>query len=338
MPRPTRDYDPEWMLVARSRSLRVRARRHAVGRTIDGAFSGLARTSRWVPVTWPRFHGVERLRNVSYGPHRAHRLDVWRPVKRSGPLPVVLYVHGGAFRSLSKDTHWLMGLAFARSGYVVFNIDYRLAPRFKFPAAPADACRAYAWVVEHAAEYGGDSQKLVLAGESAGGNLVTTLAVAASYDRPEVWTLPVRESGVMPSAVLPMCGMLQVSDPERFARAGPLSQLDADALFSCSGDYLPDHIGSGARAADLADPLCVLERGDVPVRALPPFYAAAGTKDPLLADSRRLGISLRRLGVHSVIEEYPGEVHAFHALIWRSAARSCWKAQISFLDEVFSGV
>jgi acetyl esterase len=324
------------MHVARSRSLRVRARRHAVGRTVDQAFSSLSKTSRWIPVTWPRFHGVERVKDVAYGPDRAHRLDVWRPVDRSGPLPVVLYVHGGAFRSLSKDTHWLMGLAFARRGYVVFNIDYRLAPKFKFPAAPADACRAYGWVVEHAAEYGGDPARIVLSGESAGGNLVTTLAIAAAYDRPEVWTRPVLASGVMPAAVIPMCGMLQVSDPERFARAGPLGKLDADALFSCSGDYLPDHIGHGAPAADLADPICVLERGEPPARPLPPFYAAAGTRDPLLVDSLRLGASLRRLGVHNVIEEYPGEVHAFHALVWRSAARSCWKAQSSFLDEVLS--
>ncbi len=324
------------MHVARSRSLRVRARRRAVGRAIDQAFGGLSRTSRLVPVTWPRFHGVEVVRNVAYGPDRAHRLDVWRPTDRSGPLPAVLYVHGGAFRSLSKDTHWLMGLAFARRGYVVFNIDYRLAPRHRFPAAPADACRAYAWVVEHAGDFGGDPSRLVLSGESAGGNLVTALALAAAYDRPETWTRPVRETGVMPRAVLPLCGMLQVSDPERFARAGPLSRLDADALFSCSGDYLPDHIQAGHPAADLADPLVVLERGQAPDRPLPPFYAAAGTRDPLLADSRRLGRALRHLGVHAVIEEYPGEVHAFHALVWRRAARACWKAQTAFLDEALS--
>ncbi len=326
------------MHVARSRSLTVRARRRAVGQTIDQAFGGLARTSRLIPVTWPRFHGVERLRGLSYGPHRAHSLDVWRPVDRPGPLPVVIYIHGGAFRSLSKDTHWLMGLAFARKGYVVFNVNYRLAPRFKYPAAPADACRAYAWVAANAHRYGGDVDRLVLAGESAGGNLVSTLAVAAAYDRPEVWTQPVRMSGVLPKACLPICGMLQVSDPERFARVGPLSFITADALFSCTGDYLPDHIQPGDPAADLADPICVLERGEAPPRPLPAFYAAAGTRDPLLADSYRLGRALDRLGVHSVIEEYPGEVHAFHALIWRKAARACWRSQGNFLDEVFGGL
>jgi acetyl esterase len=326
------------MTIARSRSLRVRIRRRAVGRTIDQAFAGLSKSALWVPLTWPRFHGVERLRNLSYGPDRAHTLDVWRPSVREEALPVVLYVHGGAFRSLSKDTHWLMGLAYARRNMVVFNVNYRLATRYKYPAAPADVCRAYAWVVANAARFGGDVRRLVLAGESAGGNLVTTLAIAAAYDRPETWTRPVRASGVLPVACLPMCGMLQVSDPERFNRPTPLSSLEADALYSCSGDYLPDHIRLGDPAADLANPLCVLERGEVPPRPLPAFYAAAGTRDPLLADSERLGVALRHLGVHTVIERYPGEMHAFHALVWRPAARACWRAQENFLDEVFSRV
>ena len=53
----------------------------------------------------------------------------------------MLYVHGGGFRILSKDTHWIMGLAFARRGFLVFNIGYRLAPKHPFPAAIADAVR-----------------------------------------------------------------------------------------------------------------------------------------------------------------------------------------------------
>ena len=56
------------------------------------------------------------------------------PARFAGPRPVLMYVHGGAFRSLSKDTHWIMGLAFARRGFVVANVNYRLAPEHRFPA------------------------------------------------------------------------------------------------------------------------------------------------------------------------------------------------------------
>ncbi|MFO0635528.1 MAG: alpha/beta hydrolase [Nannocystaceae bacterium] len=88
---------------------------------------------------------------------------MYRPQGAAESRPVVLYVHGG-FRVLSKDSHWIMGLAFARAGYVVFNIGYRLAPRHPFPAALQDAAAALAWVHEHAARAGGDASRLVLAG------------------------------------------------------------------------------------------------------------------------------------------------------------------------------
>src|SRR5262249_8451053 len=149
-----------------------------------------------------------------------HRLDVYRPLRerRSAPWPVVLYVHGGGFRILSKDTHWMMGLAFARNGYLVFNINYRLAPRHPFPAALSDAADAYAGVARNAASFGGDLSRLVVAGESAGANLAAALAVAACYRRSEPWSRTVWDTGLVPRAALPACGILQVSDTERFSR------------------------------------------------------------------------------------------------------------------------
>src|SRR5262249_2103530 len=140
----------------------------------------------------PQRHRIEVERDIPYLPtgDRAHLLDVYRPTSSDGPLPVVLYVHGGGFRILSKDTHWVMGLSFASKGYLVFNINYRLAPRAPFPAALEDTCAAFAWVVRHAARWNGDVGRMVLAGESAGANLVTALSVATSYRRPEPWVIP----------------------------------------------------------------------------------------------------------------------------------------------------
>src|ERR1700679_606848 len=124
---------------------RVRSR---AGRVVaDALWFTLAR-ARHLPSARPERHGIERLPDVPYlDTARAHHtLDVYRPVQRAGPLPVMLYVHRGGFRILSKDTHWLMAIAFARRGYVVFNINYRLAPEHPFPAAAEDACAALLWV------------------------------------------------------------------------------------------------------------------------------------------------------------------------------------------------
>ena len=93
------------------------------------------------------------------------------PAVYAAPHPVVLYIHGGAFRILSKDTHWVMALAFARRGFLVFSINYRLAPRHPFPAALQDAAAALQFVSQKAGDYQGDLRRLVLAGESAGRTL-----------------------------------------------------------------------------------------------------------------------------------------------------------------------
>ncbi|RYF09871.1 MAG: hypothetical protein EOO40_06160, partial [Deltaproteobacteria bacterium] len=138
----------------------------------------VARAARLTPVIWGARRQVVVQRNVSYvaGARTwAHRLDIHRP-RQGGPWPVVLYVHGGGFGLLSKDTHWHIATALASLGFWVANINYRLAPKHPYPAALQDSAQALAWVVDHAAKSGGDLSRLVLAGESAGANLVTALA------------------------------------------------------------------------------------------------------------------------------------------------------------------
>lgn len=313
-----------------------RLRRRSGAVVVDSFFRGLAGAGRLHPRARPEAHNVEVLRNIPYRPtgRSDHLLDVYRPAGTApnARLPVVLYVHGGGFRILSKDTHWLMGLAFARRGYVVFNISYRLAPAHPFPAAVEDACTALGWVAEHAAGYGGDPSRLVLAGESAGANLVTSLAVITSYRRSEPWAKAVWDSGLQPRAVVPACGMLQVSDPGRFRQRWPrMSAFINDRLTEVSEAYLRGN-GHAEETLDLADPLVLLERGADPDRPLPPFFVPCGTKDPLIDDSQRLASALERLGVEHEAQYYPGEVHAFHAMIWRPNARRCWAHTFQFLS------
>ncbi|MDQ3031446.1 MAG: alpha/beta hydrolase [Myxococcota bacterium] len=321
-------------------SLVAGLRRRAGAVVVDGFFRGLARVGLLHPMANPDRHNVIVEREVAYSTSELpeHRLDVYRPRHADGPVPIVLYVHGGGFRILSKDTHWLMGLAFARRGYLVFNISYRLAPLHRFPAALEDTCEALRWVKENAARWGGDPERIVFAGESAGANLVTSLALACCYERDEPFAKRVFELGVRPRAVIPACGIFQVSDVQRFARRRPgrIPKYVMDRLEEVSDAYLgrPDAADTGhdARALDLADPVCFLERGEQPVRALPPFFLPVGTKDPLLDDTRRLARALEQLGTEAVTRFYPGEIHAFHAMIFRESARACWGHTFEFLD------
>jgi acetyl esterase len=320
--------------------LRDRVRRRAGSLVVDSFFRGASRLGRLHPRARPEHHGVEVIRDVRYaeGSSPAHQLDVYRPTKRrpGERRPALLYVHGGGFRILSKDTHWVMGLVFARRGYVVFLIDYRLAPEHLFPAAVEDCAKAYAWVVAHAGAWGGDASRLVLAGESAGANLVTAMTVAACFERSEPHARLIAETEVVPRAVLPACGILQVSDTARFSRRKPsLPRVIAERIEEVGAGYLgpldhPSHHGTDELT--LADPLVLLEGATPARRALPPFFAPCGTADPLLDDTRRLASALRTRGVVCEDVYYPGEIHAFHAFVFRPQAQKCWKDTFSFLD------
>ncbi len=325
--------------------------RHAGRVAVDSFFRGAAELGRRLPVARPDRHGVEVISDVEYGDgtasETAHRLDVYRPIGTAADarLPAVLYVHGGGFRFLSKETHWVFGLAYARRGFAVFNVSYRLAPKHRFPAALTDVLAAYRWVVEHAASYGGDPRQLVLAGESAGANLVTAATVAATFRRPEPWAQSVFELGCVPRAVVAACGILQVSDTERFGRRRRLSPFIQDRLHEVSEAYLgpgghrpqPEPTGAdrrqGPTALDLADPVLLLEQSRPAARPLPPFFIPVGTKDPLLDDSRRLAAALRARDVKCRDAYYPGGVHAFHAFVFQKIARQCWADTFAFVDE-----
>ena len=318
----------------------ARLQRKVNGVAIENGFRGLAWLSRLHPLAQPGRHGVEVLPDIPYRDSllEAHRLDVSRPIERKGLLPVVLYVHGGGFCILSKESHWVMALAFARRGYVVFNINYRLAPANKYPAAIEDACGAYAWVVRNAALYGGDPSRIVVAGESAGANLVTSLAIATSYRRSEPWARAVFDAGVQPRAVVPACGLLQVTDTARLRRRRSLPGWFTSQIEGVERAYLGGVVPTSEGFFDLADPLPFLERGVAPERPLPPFFASVGTRDPLLDDTRRLKAALDRLGVRHHASYHPGELHAFQAFVWRSAARHYWKTLHAFLSDSLPAV
>jgi acetyl esterase len=317
------------------RRLRSRARKRVGARLVDAGFTSLAHLGRFHPDARLRHHGVKRIANLPYksSGDPLHRLDIYRPTFGHDPHPVVFYVHGGAFRSLSKDTHWVMALTLARRGYVVVNINYRLAPRHRFPLGLQDVMDAYLWTLDNIAFYGGNPDHMVLAGESAGANLVTSLTLASTYQRPESWAARVFERNHPLKAVLAACGVYQVSNGMRYFQ-DVKSRFLRDRLTEMSEDYLPRSAPHGPGGIDLADPVVVLERGEVPERPLPPFFLPVGTKDPLIADTRRLAQALTSLGGRAEPRYYAGEGHAFHAVILRETARQCWRDTFEFLNRV----
>jgi acetyl esterase len=276
-------------------------------------------------------YGVEITTDILYGEHGdSTSMDLYRPKDVKGQLPVILYIHGGAFRALSKNSHWLMGRMFAQAGYLVVNINYRLAPKNPFPAAIEDCCEAWGWIIKNIHLHGGDKESIAIAGESAGANLALSLGICTTFERPEKWAQQVYSYGIIPRAILPACGIFQVSNPERFLDKRFVSRLNYANLRDIQQSYLPQE-----EQLTLADPQCILETSQ-PKREFPPTFLCVGTWDPLIKDTVRLADTLRKLGVKVEDKYYPGEVHAFHALIFRKNAVLCWKEMIAFTNKYLS--
>jgi acetyl esterase len=293
------------------------------GLVVRGALEGIARAALLHPLARPERHGVSVTRDIAYGPAPWQRLDVWRPAAPNG-LPL-LYLHGGGFRILSKETHWVMALGFAREGYTVFMPDYRLAPRHPFPAALEDCAEALHSTIATAERWGCDPGRLVLAGESAGANLSVALTVAACFERPEPVARRVFSAAPGIAAVLPACGIYELTDT---AHRGTRSAFIERRIAVIGRDYLR---GVPADGRGLADVIRVLEAGPRPARPLPPVFAVCGAKDPIRLDTERLAPAWRRLGGAAEHVLYPGAGHAFHAFPWMPTAREAWRAQHRFL-------
>ena len=137
----------------------------------------------------------------------------------AGPFPVVIYFHGGGWVIADKEVYdgGARGIA-KQANAVVVSVDYRRSPEAKFPAAWDDCFAAYKWVSANAASIKGDPAKLALAGESAGGNLAVSTAIAA------------RDAGVpKPLAVIAVypvaqTGNLNTSSYVDSAKAKPLNK------------------------------------------------------------------------------------------------------------------
>jgi acetyl esterase len=301
-------------------------------RALDAGMHAAAGLVDFLPQMRQRMAAVRLIEDVEYARHGGDvlRLDILKP-EQPGPHPVLIYLHGGGFAVGSKRTHRALAVAYASRGYLVCNVDYRLAPQHPFPAAIDDACAAWLWAADHAGEYGGDVQQMALAGESAGANLALSVALACCTSRPEPFAAPLFDRGVRPVAALLYCGFLQTSMPARYRRAG-VSALAARVATDAARSYLGPSADHPGPEHALADPLCVVEALRAP-SVLPPIFVAAGLSDPVAADSQRLEVALQRLHSPCSAHYYAGQPHAFHVMFWREQAVTCWRDSFEFLHK-----
>jgi len=138
----------------------------AAGAVIDPPFA----RNLYAPVLEQSPHGGTVERDLSYGSHARHKLDVYRPLGEApqGGFPVLIFLHGGGFLRGDKADRENFGLYFSRNGVLTIVPNYRLAPEVRWPAGAEDASSVFAWARENVARHGGNPAHIVIAGESAG--------------------------------------------------------------------------------------------------------------------------------------------------------------------------
>jgi acetyl esterase/lipase len=117
-----------------------------------------------------------RLRaDVAYGDKPRQKLDIYRPETPGPAAPVIVFFYGGGWRMGDRTDYRFVGQAFASDGYVVVAPDYRLYPDVRFPGFVEDGAAAVAWTQKNIAAEGGDPNRIILIGHSAGAHLVSML-------------------------------------------------------------------------------------------------------------------------------------------------------------------
>lgn len=331
-----------------------RLKSKAFGLLMRHGLESAAHLGKLLPYGLADRYNAEVVKDIPYQtqpkPDQAHLLDIyrpknWRALQQAGhKLPVVLYIHGGGFFFLSKDTHWSMGLMLAQAGYLVFNINYQLAPKHPFPAALSDVAAAMQFIKENAAFYNGDLDDFMIAGESAGGNLTLCAAMACLEERPEAWAKQIYQTQLQPNVVMPACGFLQVSDVQRYLRNNKAHPIFVDRMGLMSRYYLRDATPDPQTGLQMADPLCVIEKEwcqphwqPAQGRTMPDFFIVCGDADPIVDDTVRLHDALKQVSKNTQpfrlqAPIYERGIHAFHAVISTSLAQRCWRDTYAFLQ------
>lgn len=218
---------------------------------------------------------------------------IYQPVNKS-PLPLIVFFHGGGFVTRSIDTHDKACRRIAQMNEaVVVSIGYRLAPEFKFPIPVYDCYDATCWAATQADRLGADPERLVVMGDSAGGNLATVVAIQARklngpHISSQVLIYPTTDGRMINSTI------------HTYGKGYLLTK----ALM----EWFVDHYK--AKEADKLDPrMSPLLEADL--SNLPPTYLSTAEFDPLKGEGQAYAQRLSEAGNKVVFKEYKGMIHGF---------------------------
>ncbi len=233
---------------------------------------------------------MECIGNARYGNESEFQvLDLYMPKNASGPLPVVIHVHGGGW-AIGEKGGGPLGLV--SEGYAIAEVEYRLSQEAKFPAQADDVKAAVRWLRANAAEYGLDGDRFGIIGESAGGHLASL--AGTSGNSPAFGG----EAGV--HAVVDYYGPVDFNSVAGAGEGDPYWDYASFASMLIGGG-----ISSNPAVVASANPISYVDSED------PPFLIIHGTNDSMIPydESLMLYRALRDAGVNATLIAVEGGEH-----------------------------
>ncbi len=258
--------------------------------------------------------GVTECRNITYGPHGHHnQLDVYFPEGTRTVLPAIVSIHGGGYVYGSKDIYRRYCMDLAKRGFTVVNFNYRLAPKWKFPAPLEDTNAVMTWLWENAAWYHVDPAHVFLIGDSAGAQLASQYA--AIWANPEYARLfSFRVPEVTIRALGLNCGLYDMAKQAAAPRSG------------LALDYLGRKLPEDDPRLDVLGAICA---------GYPPAHITTACHDFLRENAQPMRDFLSSKGICATVKCYgssdkPNVAHVFHVNIALEEATQCNDDQCEF--------
>ncbi|WEK56257.1 MAG: alpha/beta hydrolase [Candidatus Cohnella colombiensis] len=256
---------------------------------------------------------------IKSGPTGKVSLTIVRPKKAKGELPVVLYSHGGGWVLGNFGTHErLIRELVVRSNSVVVFVNYSLSPEAKYPTALEEIYAALQWVADNGRKYGMDPKKIIVAGDSVGGNMTTAVAILAK-----------ERGGPKISKQMMFYPVTDASfDTPSYKQFAEGYYLRRDVMQWFWDQYTTDPM---QRAQITASPLRATTEQ---LQGLPPAMIITGQADVLRDEGEAYANKLRQAGVRVAQARIQGTIHDFvmlNSLADTAAVRSAIALAVSFI-------
>lgn len=265
---------------------------------------------------------IQRYDNILYGEDPKWQiLDVYRP-KCSGNkrLPVIVSVHGGAWMYGDKERYQYYCMELAQRGFAVVNFTYRLAPEFKFPSPLIDCNLVFEWILEHADQYGMDTENVFAVGDSAGAHALSLYAaILTNCEFAEQFTFTV-PSKLKLNAIALNCGVAKVVINQEDPR---------DLTAAIMKEYLPEQ--------GTQEELEMLSMVNHVTEEYPPTFLMTAVNDFLKMEALSMAECFTKNNVPFVYKLYGNKneplAHVFHCDIRTGAAKKCNDDETEFFRE-----